>query len=71
MATEKTAKIEDLFSELDGIIENMEKDGISLEESFQLYEKGVKTIQECQKTMDMVEKKMMVLNASNELEEFS
>ena len=71
MATEKTAKIEDLFSELDGIIENMEKDGISLEESFQLYEKGVKTIQECKKTMDMVEKKMMVLNASNELEEFS
>lgn len=53
--------LEELFRELDGILEGMEEEDISLEDAFALYEKGIKTIRRCNKKLDLVEKKMLLI----------
>lgn len=62
--------LEDLFSEIEDTITKLENPDISLEESFQLYEAGIKKIHLCNAGIDKVEKKMLVLNGEGELEEF-
>lgn len=53
--------LEDMFQELDGIITGMEDRGISLEDAFALYEKGMNKIRQCNEKLDLVEKKMLVI----------
>ena len=43
---------------------------ISLEQSFLLYQSGVEKLKECNVMLDTVEKKMQILNAKGELEDF-
>lgn len=50
-----------MFQELDGIITGMEDRGISLEDAFALYEKGMNKIRQCNEKLDLVEKKMLVI----------
>ena len=53
--------LEDMFQELEGIITGMEDRGISLEDAFALYEKGMNKIRQCNEKLDLVEKKMSVI----------
>ena len=53
--------LEDMFQELDGIITGMEDRGISLEDAFALYEKGMNKIRQCNEKLDLAEKKMLVI----------
>ena len=53
--------LEDMFQELDRIITGMEDRGISLEDAFALYEKGMNKIRQCNEKLDLVEKKMLVI----------
>ena len=70
MAGKKNEKtLEENFAELEEIIENLEQEPASLEESFQLYKKGMDLLKECHKSMDLVEKKMLVLNEEGETDE--
>ena len=48
----------------------MDEEGVALEESFRLYEQGMKLIKYCNKTIDTVEKKVKVLSAEGETDEF-
>ena len=48
----------------------MEQPEISLEQSFLLYQSGVEKLKECNVMLDTVEKKMQILNAKGELEDF-
>lgn len=66
----KQQSLEELFLELETILEKMEEDDISLEQSFLLYEKGMKKLKLCQEKIDLVEKKMLVINGAGELTEF-
>ncbi len=54
--------IEESFRELEGILEKLEDEESSLEESFRWFEKGMKLVSSCAKQIDQVEKKMIVLS---------
>ena len=50
--------------------DTLEGDDISLEESFALYQKGMKLVQSCKEKIDTVEKKILIMNGDGGLDEF-
>ena len=54
--------IEETFKDLESVLEWMETQEISLEESFACYEKGMKLVKYCNDKIDKVEKQIMVLS---------
>ena len=62
--------LEECFSGLEEIIEKMQDTEVSLEDSFALYEQGMKMLKNCNQKIDAVEKKMLKMNEQGELEEF-
>lgn len=65
---EKT--LEEAFEELDSMIEELEASDVSLEDSFKIYQKGMKLLKDCNEKIDTVEKKMQVLTENDELEDY-
>ena len=59
---ENNNSIEKNFKELDDIISEMSKDDISLEKSFELYNQGLKLVQNSNLQIGDMEKKIIVLN---------
>ena len=63
---EKTEKkdlnIEDSFKTLDKIIEQMDDEKCSIEKGIELYEKGVKLVNELSKKIEKIDKDLKVLN---------
>ena len=53
---------------LDEIIDKMEGNEVTLEESFNLYKQGVGLIKECNDSIDRVEKEVLKLNEDGSLE---
>ena len=62
--------LEETFQELEEIIEKMQSREITLEESFRLYEQGIRKLKFCNQKIDHVEKKMLLLNEQGDLEPF-
>lgn len=62
--------LEETFQEISSIIEKMQKREVTLEESFSLYEQGIRRLKLCNDKIDNVEKKMLLLNQQGELEAF-
>ncbi|MBQ9505144.1 MAG: exodeoxyribonuclease VII small subunit [Lachnospiraceae bacterium] len=62
--------IEESFELLDEIIEKMEDEDITLEESFAAFEEGMKVLKSANSRIDEVEKKVRVINENGELDEF-
>ena len=62
--------LEESFEKLDEMLRELESPDISLEESFQVYQEGMKLLKQCNETIDKVEKKVLKLNENGELEEF-
>ena len=60
----KSQKFEESFGKLEELISQMESGNISLEESFKLYNEGIKLIKNCNSQLDKVEKQIVVLNTS-------
>lgn len=58
----KTQTLEQSFEKLEQIIGSLENGEVSLEDSFKLYNEGVKLIQNCSRQLDKVEKRIVVLN---------
>lgn len=65
---EQEQSLEEIFQEMDAIIEKMQQREVSLEDSFQLYEQGIRKLKQCNDKIDYVEKQMLVLNEEGELE---
>lgn len=63
-------QLEEIFAELDQIAAKLESSEISLEDSFQLYQKGMKLLKECNDKIDRVEKKILILDENGESDEF-
>lgn len=61
--------LQEMLTILDEQIRTLESEDISLEDSFQVYEQGMKLIKECNDKIDRVEKKVLELNANGILEE--
>jgi len=57
----KEPKIDEKFSEIEEIIKKMEDKSLSLEDSFELYKSGLKTLKECNDIVDRVEKQLIIL----------
>lgn len=66
---DKEPKLEESFEKLDRILDRLESPDISLEESFQVYESGMKLLKQCNEIIDRVEKNVLKLNENGELEE--
>jgi len=67
-ADEKT--LNEVFAELDDIMARMNDDQISLEDTFNLYNRGMNLLKVCNDKIDTVEKKMLVLDENGESHEF-
>lgn len=68
-ANKKKASLEEMFLQIEAMIEKMESPDITLEESFLLYQQGIGKLKDCNQFLDEVEKKMLVLNAEGGLKE--
>ena len=67
---EKEQSLEEAFQELEEMIEKMQQRDVTLEETFALYEQGIRKLKFCNQKIDRVEKKMLLLNQQGELEPF-
>lgn len=63
MADKKT--VEENLLELENTINELEKEDVTLENAFSLYEKGMKLVKECEKEIDTVEKKVLELSGGS------
>lgn len=71
MDAEKSDKtLEEAFEQLDSIVKELEKEQVSLEDSFQMYKEGMELLQYCNKIIDTVEKKVMLLDENGDISEF-
>ena len=61
--------LQEMLKILDEQIRALESEDISLEDSFVVYEQGMKLIKECNDKIDRVEKKVLELNADGTLQE--
>ena len=62
--------LETVFEQLDELLVKLEGETVSLEESFQMYHKGMELLKVCNDKIDAIEKKMMVLDENGEAHEF-
>ena len=62
MATSKN--IEELIDELEEIVTKMDDEEITLEQSIQLYTKGMKLCKQCNDKIDKVEKQLEIMTES-------
>ncbi len=65
----KKKTVEENFEILDQMVRRMESSDISLEESFQLYQDGMKLLKEVNGTIDRYEKKIQVLTSDGTTED--
>ena len=62
--------LEEIFSDQEQTIKEMQDGEISLEESFRLYHQGMDMLKACNSKIDKVEKKMLLLDEEGEEHEF-
>lgn len=67
---EETFSLEEAFMKLEETVAALEKEDITLEQSFAEYQKGMELLKRCNETIDKVEKKVLVLNENGEMDEF-
>ena len=65
----KTITLEDSFESLEKIINNLENGQLSLDESFKMYNEGIKLIKNCNIQLDKVEKQIIILDKNGENDE--
>ena len=66
---ENELSIEELFARIEAALARMQEENVPLEESFALYEQGIRDIRACSGMLDAVEKKMLLLTQEGTLEE--
>ena len=70
MAEQKEQTLEEIFGEMEGLLEALESREISLEDSFEKYKEGMALLKAAGEKIDTVEKAMLVLNDQGEAAEF-
>lgn len=68
--SEEKITLEERFSNIENILDQMEDGDVSLDQSFDLYKKGLGEIKAANEMLDAVEKEMLVLTENGDLEEF-
>ena len=67
---EQALSLEETFEQIEEVIAHLEAEDITLEESFQEYDRGMKLLQHCNETIDQEEKKVLQINEDGGLDEF-
>ena len=62
--------MEEAFEQIEAVIARLEKEEITLEESFQEYNRGMQLLKHCNEAIDKVEKKVLQINEEGGLDEF-
>jgi len=57
----KSRTFEDAMSELEGIVQKLEKGELSIDESIEYFQKGVELSRYCSKKLDEIEKRITIL----------
>lgn len=57
----KSLSVEESLTKLDKLINKLAQSDISLDESFKLYNEGLKLVKTCNSQLDKVEKKIIIL----------
>ncbi len=60
---ENEMSINESFEYLDSLLEKLREEDLPLEESFALYEQGMKVVKKCSEKIDAVEKRVKVIDA--------
>ena len=63
----KNIEIEDAFNQLSDIVNEIEKDNVSLEETIKLFEQGILLTEICHEKLKIAEKKVKVLLGNNKI----
>ena len=58
---ENKKNIEQNFNEVEKIIEAMQKEDVTLDESFKLYNQGLKIIKDCNQQIETIEKQIKII----------
>ncbi len=66
---DKEIKLEEAFEKLNQIVASLEKPDISLEDSFGLYQEGMKLLKTCNDSIDKVEKQLIILSENGDVNE--
>lgn len=66
----KEETLEEMFTQLESVIKTIEQGDVSLEETFDLYHKGMNMLKSCNDKIDKVEKKILILDDKGEVHEF-
>ena len=69
MAAKKAKTLETAFDELKEIIGQLEQDDVTLDQSFKLYNEGMKLLKYCNDSLDNVEKEIIILSENGESDE--
>lgn len=67
---EKELRLEDLLSQVELCVEQLDDPQISLEDAFRYYEEGIRKLKLCNEKVARIEQKMQVVNQRGELEDF-
>lgn len=67
---EQSLSLEEAFSQIEEVINALETEEITLEESFNQYNRGMALLAKCNETIDQVEKKVLKVNEDGGLDEF-
>ena len=70
MAEQKEQTLEEIFGEMEGLLEALESRETSLEDSFEKYKEGMALLKAAGEKIDTVERAMLVLNDQGEADEF-
>lgn len=62
--------LEERFAKIDAILDQMEDENVTLDQSFTLYKEGLEQIKAASASLDTIEKAMLVLTDDGRLEEF-
>ncbi|WP_302625134.1 exodeoxyribonuclease VII small subunit [uncultured Eubacterium sp.] len=57
--------VEENFNEIEEIIVEMQKEDVTLDTAFDLYNKGLKLIKDCNGQLDSIEKQIKILEEEN------
>ena len=66
---EKELNFEELMQKLEAITNKLEKESLSLDESVELFEEGMKISKECNEKLESAEKRITILLDPDKLEE--
>lgn len=63
---EPEVTLEDRMTQLEEVLLQLEQENLGLEDSFDLYQKGMELVKQCNQSIDRVEKKLLIIQEEEE-----